>query len=34
MSEDNVRNVYDDETTGAEDMQKAINNTIDECTKA
>ena len=34
MSEDNVRNVYDDETTGAEDMQKAIINTIDECTKA
>lgn len=34
MSEDNVWNVYDDETTEVEDMQNAINKTIDECTKA
>ena len=34
MSEDNVRNVYDNESTETEDMQKAIDNTIDECTKA
>ena len=34
MSENNIRNVYDNESTETEDMQKAIDNTIDECTKA
>ena len=34
ISEDIIRNTYDEETSTTEDVQAAINNTITECTNA